>query len=98
MRHDDPQDDPYPPPEIPTLDRMPPVVDYSSRGPGDFVLSGPIYPYNSGNNCGRGRVFLSAKHALKWAQGKYGAHRVALLKDSLEEDAIRWAVLVRYCP
>lgn len=89
----DPRDDPEPPAERPTIDRMPRVVEYSSRGPGDFVVSGPLYPF-----LGRGRTFIKVAHAVKWAQRKYGAHRVEVLKESLKEDAVRWAILVRYAP
>lgn len=63
---------------------------YSTRSPLDFVVSGPIYPAR-----GMGRAFFRAEYALEWAESKYGADRVSLIPESLDEGAVRWAVLVK---
>lgn len=80
-------------PEIPSHDCMPFTTDYSSRGPNDFVLSGPLR-----DAVGRGRRFDTISDALRWAQEKYGASNVDLLrriKDVPEELLTRWYLLVR---
>lgn len=59
---------------------------YSTRGPNDVVISGPI-----GAARGPGRAFESQEAALAWAREKYGEDRVTLLK----KDAPRWAILVK---
>jgi hypothetical protein len=73
-------------PATPTVDGIPPVVDYSVRNPGDWVVSGPLEPFE-----GPGRVFVSEDAAFDWAQWKYGPHRVTRWYGGMG----RWAVLVK---
>ena len=84
-------------PQIPRHDCMPFVVDYSTRGPNDFVVSGPL-----GDAVGPGRRFPSLSAALKWAQGKYGDRarlvpELAKLSGELMDTypLARWAILVK---
>src|SRR5690349_24015591 len=73
-------------PLIPTIDRLPDVVDYSTRGPNDFVLSGPL-----GAGRGNGRHFETLKAACIWATKKYGKDRVGVLPQQGE---FRWGLLI----
>lgn len=75
-----------PPAEIPTIDNLPLVVDYSTRAPGDFVISGPC-----GDGRGKGRYFRNHGSAYQWAATKYGLRRVS----RVEAGEFRWAVLVK---
>lgn len=75
------------PPEIPTVDGLPDVVDYSTRGPNDFVLSGPV-----AEGRGHGRHFDTLGDAYKWAVDKYGKARVGVLPQQGE---FRWALLIK---
>lgn len=75
-------------PEIPTIDKLPDVVDYSTRGPNDFVVSGP-YNHTIG---GQGRRFASLSSAFQWAVGKYGQKRVINIP---QESDFRWALLIK---
>jgi hypothetical protein len=74
-------------PLIPTIDRLPDVVDYSTRGPNDFMLSGPL-----GAGRGTGRKFGSVGSAYKWAVEKYGVKRVQMVE---QESEYRWALLIK---
>lgn len=78
-------------PQIPSLTFQPELVDYSTRGPGDYVISGPF----GRNKKGRGRWFPSAQKALEWAKGKYGESRVQQIKNSALSEGLRWAVLIK---
>jgi hypothetical protein len=75
------------PPEIPSIDKLPDVVDYSTRAPGDFVLSGPL-----GEGKGVGRHFDTLEEAAQWAVSKYGKNRVGVLQ---EQGEFRWALLIK---
>jgi hypothetical protein len=84
-------------PEIPQIDYMPWRVDYSDRGPEDYVLSGPL-----GNWPGHGRRFPTLSAALQWAQEKFGESQVKLLNRSTDalidagiSNPTRWAIRVR---
>ena len=66
-------------------------VEYSVRGPGDVVLSGPL----TGSKR-RGRMFASRGAALEWAKGKYGEDKVYELQGLSPEEELRiWAVIVK---
>ncbi len=73
-------------PEIPTIDALPEVVDYSVRAPGDWVLSGPL-----GEARYQGRRFATEIDAYRWACAKYGRDRVRRMR-ALE---FRWMLLIR---
>lgn len=74
-------------PATPTIDGLPEVVDYSTpRSPGDWVISGPLEPFE-----GAGRVFLSEEAALLWGKRKYGDRRVQRWYGG----SGRWALLVK---
>ena len=96
-------------PEIPTIDGVPPVVDYSERGPRDFVISGKLGSSNAGfiRASRGGRTFKSPNDALRWATHSYPpGYRLRLLKppsstldlelSELEDSGWthRWAILV----
>lgn len=74
-------------PEIPTIDGQPAVVDYSIRGPKDWVVSGPLEPWQ-----GRGRQFPSEAAAYRWAVSKFGTSRVSRIYPGPN----RWAFLIKY--
>lgn len=63
-------------------------VEYSTRAPTDYVVSGPIR-YESN---GRGRVFASADVAEEWAREKFGARFRSRIVDA--ERGGRWAMLI----
>lgn len=75
-------------PQIPTIDVLPEYVDYSARGPGDFVISGPL-----GAGKGPGRHFNTALAAQNWAVSKYGRNRVKRVEG--EGSEFRWAFLIK---
>lgn len=76
----------YETPEIPTIDSLPGVVDYSTRGPGDWVNSGPLP-----GSTGPGRRFDSELSAFRWCSLKYGQKRVS----RIDAGEMRWACLIR---
>ena len=82
----DEEGDLEPLPAVPTIDTLPPLVDYSSRGPNDFVVSGPLVKGN-----GPGRLFGDELKAFNWAAGKYGQSRVSRSYGGEN----RWAVLIK---
>src|SRR5690242_14301459 len=68
-----------------------PEMEYSIRGVGDVVLSGPL---TGGGR--RGRMFSSRASALEWAAGKYGEEKVYELPGLGPEEEMRvWAVIVK---
>ncbi len=68
-----------------------PETEYSIRGVGDVVLSGPL---TGGGR--RGRMFSSRASALEWAKGKYGEEKVYELPGLSPEEEMRvWAVVVK---
>lgn len=73
--------------EGPSTDGLPIAIAYSDRGPGDFVVSGPLGAFT-----GRGRHFNDLPSALAWAEAKYGSG-VSLVHT--REDLPRWAILVK---
>ena len=65
--------------------------DYSIRGPGDVVLSGPLL-----GSCRKGRMFSTRAAALDWARGKYGEDKVYELPELKPEEEMRlWAIVVK---
>jgi hypothetical protein len=62
--------------------------DYSTRGPNDYVISGPI----SGRGSGPGREFLSADDAEAWGREHFGNRFKYRIRDS--EKGGRWAILI----
>jgi hypothetical protein len=84
-------------PDIPTEDRIPHEIDYSVRGPEDFVRSGPLpmEPVNDDEPApiaGRGEMYPSREDALLAMQQRYGAHRVYPWDPGVEA---RWAFLIK---
>lgn len=65
-------------------------LDYSSRHPTDFVVSGPL-PGGSGP----GRAFDSWSAAAKWARERYGTRLRWAIREADTDDNRRWALLVR---
>jgi hypothetical protein len=74
-------------PQLPTIDLLPPMVDYSSRAPGDFIVSGPL---SVAHNI-QGRTFKTHNDAFKWACGHYGTDRVS----PVDAGELRWACLIK---
>lgn len=80
-------------PIVPTIDTPGQVleegerfVDYSTRGPRDVVLSGPLT-----GGWGPGRWFKNRTQAQHYVVEKYGIARVAPIR----ERAGRWAFLIK---
>ncbi len=73
-------------PTLPTIDHLPPLVDYSTRGEGDWVVSGPLQP--SGGN---GRYFPAELEAYIFCCNKYGRQRVSRWEGGKH----RWAMLIK---
>jgi len=73
---------------IPTIDLLPELVDYSTRGPGDFIISGPL-----GAGRGTGRHFNTVLAAQNWAVLKYGRNRVKRIEG--EGSEYRWGFLIK---
>lgn len=74
-------------PQIPNIDLLPEVVDYSTRGPDDFVISGPL----NGSDKIQGRRFASPKAAYIWGCQKYGKARVSIV----DAGEWRWGLLIK---
>ena len=64
-------------------------IDYSDRGPGDWVLSGPLGDSRSKG----GRRFDSWKDAEKFVRGLHGRRVMRPIKEA--EMGGRWAFLIR---
>lgn len=62
-------------------------VEYSTRGPRDVVLSGPVI-----GGSGPGRYFQNRRLAYLWARGKYGPERV---RRTERECKWRWSFLIK---
>jgi hypothetical protein len=62
--------------------------NYPTRGPGDYVVSGPI----SGKSTGKGREFISGSDAEEWGRAHYGARFKYRIFDA--EKGGRWALLI----
>jgi hypothetical protein len=62
--------------------------DYSTRGPKDYVVSGPI----AGRGSGPGREFLSGDDAEVWGREHFGNRFKYRIRDS--EKGGRWAILI----
>ncbi len=62
--------------------------EYSDRGPGDWVSSGPL-----GDGAGPGRRFESVAAAELWARRFYGARFRRMLTDTIPYG--RWGCLVQ---
>jgi len=84
---EEPEPDLPPLPALPTIDSLPETVDYSIRGPNDWIVSGPLAP-----GAGRGRYFSSELEAYRWAVAKYGLARVSRVSEAGEG---RWGYLIR---
>ncbi len=65
-------------------------VDYSIRGPDDWVISGPL-----AHGGGPGRRFPSIERADAWVRAKYGARVVHRIIEATLDDRNRWAYLIR---
>jgi hypothetical protein len=77
-------------PAIPNIyDGIPVHVDYSTRNPGDFMISGPVPPAT-----GPGRVFSTTEEAYEWAIRKYGIRRVVKVPFD-QSPRTRWCLLIR---
>jgi hypothetical protein len=63
-------------------------VDYSTRGPNDVVLSGPIV-----GGWGPGRFHRNRATAYKWCCDNYGVDRVK--RGEKWEQAGRWSFLIK---
>lgn len=74
-------------PQIPTIDEIPEIVDYSVRAEGDWVISGPLV-----GGSGRGTVFDTMERAHLAACIKYGSKRVYPWDSGSEG---RWALLIK---
>jgi hypothetical protein len=66
-------------------------VDYSTRAPEDWVISGPL----GGHGSGPGRRFDTIKEAQKWAKEKYGERLRGRISEATLFGGNRWAFLVR---
>lgn len=62
--------------------------DYSTRGPGDYVVSGPI----TGKSTGPGREFNLSDDAEEWGRAHFGDRFKYRIFDA--EKGGRWAILV----
>lgn len=62
--------------------------DYSTRGPRDYVISGPI----SGRGKGPGREFNSGDDAEIWGRDNFGNRFKGRIRES--ERGGRWALLI----
>ena len=65
-------------------------VSYSTRAPGDWVISGPL-PEGGGP----GRRFDSLKQAERWAREFYGARFKGVIREAANEGCNRWAFLIK---
>jgi hypothetical protein len=65
-------------------------IDYSTRAPGDWVISGPL-----AHGKGPGRMFATLEEATRWAREKYGPRLKGRIAEATRWDASRWAFLVR---
>lgn len=66
-------------------------VDYSTRAPEDWVISGPLGEHGRGP----GRHFASMKEARGWAKEKYGARVRRQIIEARRFGGNRWAFLIR---
>lgn len=62
--------------------------DYSTRGPGDYVISGPL----TGRGKGRGREFDTIDDAENWARQHFGNRFKYRIPESGKGG--RWAILI----
>lgn len=65
--------------------------EYSTRGPDDWVASGPL----GDAGVGSGRRFADIREAAAWAKEFYGARFKGVIPESAREGVNRWAVLVK---
>lgn len=66
-------------------------VEYSTRHPSDWVISGPLGPHGRGP----GRRFNSWKAAKRWAEEKYGSRLRGRLREAAMFGGNRWAFLIK---
>lgn len=66
-------------------------VDYSTRHPSDWVISGPLGEHGRGP----GRKFDTMKEAWFWAKGKYGRKLKGRITEATLFGGNRWAFLVK---
>lgn len=64
--------------------------EYSTRGPEDWVSSGPLGEFGTGS----GRHFNTIEEAAEWARGFFGNRFKGVIPET-REGASRWAVLVK---
>jgi hypothetical protein len=66
-------------------------VDYSTRGPNDWVVSGPLGSHGGGP----GRKFATMKEAWSWAKEKYGQRLKGRITEATLWSCNRWAFLIK---
>lgn len=66
-------------------------VEYSTRGPNDWVLSGPLGVHGGGP----GRRFASVKQAEEWVREKHGDRVIRRIPEAAHCGRNRWAYLIR---
>lgn len=66
-------------------------VDYSTRAPEDWVISGPLGTHGRGP----GRRFDSMSQAWRWARNKYGPRLKGRIAEATLFGGNRWAFLIR---
>lgn len=66
-------------------------IEYSTRAPEDWVISGPLGAHGRGP----GRRFFSIKQAHDWAREKYGPRLKGRIKEAALFGGNRWAFLIR---
>lgn len=66
-------------------------IEYSTRHPSDWVISGPLGPHGKGP----GRTFHSWKAARAWATEKYGTRLMGRIREAAMFGGNRWAFLIR---
>lgn len=64
--------------------------EYSTRGPSDWVSSGPL-----GDAPGRGRRFDTWEAAEAWARGFFGKRLKGRIPEAQRDGANRWAFLIK---
>lgn len=66
-------------------------VEYSTRAPGDWVISGPLGAHGRGP----GRHFVTIGQATRWAREKYGRRLKGRITEAANFGGNRWAFLIK---
>lgn len=66
-------------------------VEYSTRAPGDWVISGPLGTHGGGP----GRRFTNIKQAEAWVREKYGERVKYRITEATLSGGNRWAWLIK---